>query len=291
MPKIKVGDTFGSLTVESLGVEGDLCALVRCGCGRAVRVRKAKLGKGRTTRRKTCSGDRSSIIISGVTITVGDTFGQLTVTDVNTEQGSWRKRVAVRCSCGWKGVMDAYSLPRTKRCQKCNSQHGIKAAHKAKVETAARKRGDIPEATWWKSYHAACQAIYRCYNPKNCNYQQYGARGITVCDEWRNDRDAFTRFLCGLPGAGDPSLSLHRIDNDIGYYPGNVCWVDIVTQNNERTSNRKHRHCKVNYEGIIMTRQQVIDIAFKSTFGCLEVEFMRTYRINEPTSSATPEGS
>ena len=31
----------------------------------------------------------------------------------------------------------------------------------------------------------------RCYNPKNNNYKFYGARGITVCDEWLNAEKAF----------------------------------------------------------------------------------------------------
>ena len=27
----------------------------------------------------------------------------------------------------------------------------------------------------------------RCYNPNNQHYQWYGAKGITICDDWLGD--------------------------------------------------------------------------------------------------------
>lgn len=73
--------------------------------------------------------------------------------------------------------------------------------------------------------------IQRCHNPKNRDYKNYGARGILMSDEWRND---FTTFLKDLGCRPDPKLTLERVDNDLGYFAGNVIWADRVQQANNR---------------------------------------------------------
>lgn len=72
-------------------------------------------------------------------------------------------------------------------------------------------------------------AIGRCHNPKHQSYYNYGARGIQVHPDWRAP-DGFDKFIAHIGPKPDPSLSLDRINNDKGYEPGNVRWVDRVTQ-------------------------------------------------------------
>lgn len=48
-------------------------------------------------------------------------------------------------------------------------------------------------------------------------------RGITVCDEWRNDFKAFRDWAVG--SGFKPGLILDRINNDGNYEPGNCRWV------------------------------------------------------------------
>ncbi len=69
--------------------------------------------------------------------------------------------------------------------------------------------------------------LNRCSNPKAVNYKHYGARGITVCDEWL-DRDVFYRWA--IKTGYSIELSIDRIDNDKGYYPDNCRWVDSIIQ-------------------------------------------------------------
>lgn len=78
--------------------------------------------------------------------------------------------------------------------------------------------------------------LHRCHNKDHRDYSNYGARGITVCDEWRNKETGFAAFLNHIGHRPDPSLSLERIHNDKGYQPGNVRWAT----KSEQQSNRRH---------------------------------------------------
>ena len=76
----------------------------------------------------------------------------------------------------------------------------------------------------------------RCYNSATQFFYRYGGRGITVCDEWRNDFESF-RSWSEATGYRD-GMTLDRKDNDLGYSPDNCRWTDRVTQANNRSSNR-----------------------------------------------------
>ena len=76
----------------------------------------------------------------------------------------------------------------------------------------------------------------RCYNPNSHKYKWYGARGITVCERWRNSYHNFIDDMGLKPGK---KLSLDRINNDGNYEPSNCRWTDYKTQNNNQRRRQK----------------------------------------------------
>lgn len=77
----------------------------------------------------------------------------------------------------------------------------------------------------------------RVLNPKKENYINYGGRGITICDEWKNDFMSF--YTWAMENGYSDELSIDRIDNEGNYEPSNCRWTTRTMQSrNQRISNK-----------------------------------------------------
>lgn len=85
-------------------------------------------------------------------------------------------------------------------------------------------------------YRAWQQMRLRCLDPKHAAYSDYGGRGITVCDRWKDSPSAFLTDIGPKPS---PKHELDRYpDNNGNYEPGNVRWALRNDNCRNRRSNR-----------------------------------------------------
>lgn len=106
------------------------------------------------------------------------------------------------------------------------------AAHKGQKKKPFKRDGRTKEPEW-QSW--LCM-VRRCYEKNWNDYKQWGARGISVCSQWRDDYQQFKRDMGPKPS---PKHTLDRIDNARNYEPGNCRWATYQEQMANRSSARR----------------------------------------------------
>lgn len=88
------------------------------------------------------------------------------------------------------------------------------------------------------------EMMKRCYNENSVAFKDYGAKGITVCDEW-HDREVFRKW-CKENG-WNKELRLQRIDCSKGYYPSN-CYFGVTNKKKSDKNRLNRERAKENKE-------------------------------------------
>lgn len=104
--------------------------------------------------------------------------------------------------------------------------------NKNRVKSMSNPNGNIKHRGCWTLTYARWKSMMaRCNNPNATNYKYYGALGITICERWHE----FTAFLSDMGECPSRAMTLDRIENSIGYKPGNCRWATQAAQNKNRS--------------------------------------------------------
>lgn len=176
------------------------------------------------------------------TIQIGDRFGRWTVIGPASPE-AYQRRWNCRCDCGTERIVAQRMLKKQSRSCGCLKREKLSARMKIQATThgeAGRRNGtETIEYQIWTSMKN------RCLNPNDPAFRNYGARGITICEEWQKSYRAFLRDVGRRP---TPSHSIDRIDNDGPYAAGNVRWATPF----EQGQNKRNNHI-LTYGGISQT--------------------------------------
>lgn len=225
------GNKFGKWTVIKR-VENDRYGqtryLCRCECG------NEKVVMGKSLRRGLSKSCRCPKNLTGMK------FGFLSVgneTYLLDKKGCKLRAYYCLCDCGKEKIVLAKHLT-SGHCVSCgcygrSKNRMIESVIKIKycnIEFGCRN-------PLYEVWHGIKK---RCSDEKEANY--YG-RGITICDEWRNDFQAFydwamaNGYKVEKLSSGKNRWTIDRIDNDGNYEPNNCRWVDIKAQSNNKRTN------------------------------------------------------
>lgn len=153
-------------------------------------------------------------------IQIGDVFGRLTIIECVGSKNN-RRVFKCQCECGKVCYCNGNKLKtgNTKSCGCLKHPHYIDGvSHKI-----IRALLVIYKNMW-----------HRCYDVKNENsVRHYYNKGITICDEWLNDKMSFVNWA--LQNGYSIGLSIDRIDSNGNYEPSNCQWL-TRSENSRRAS-------------------------------------------------------
>ena len=227
-----LGMQFGRLTViakTDRRQNGAVVWLCKCNCGNEVIVKSNSLLANHTT---SCGCYNKEIISANI---LNQKFDRLLVIEKLDERYSnggiaWR----CVCDCGNETIVTTSSIVsgRTTSCGCYNKEksrsHGMSHTSEYKVWTGM---------------------VTRCSDESHKSFDNYGKRGIQICDRWLN---SFENFYTDM--APRPSLdhTIDRIDNDGNYEPNNCRWATWEEQANNRRTNVYYE-----YNGETLTLSQI----------------------------------
>lgn len=130
-------------------------------------------------------------------------------------------------------------------------------------------------ATW-------TQMKARCYNPNATGYDNYGGRGITVCEEWLNSYETFANDM----GERPKGCTLDRIDNNKNYCKENCKWSTAI----EQASNRRNSQ-PIEYNGNVYKTHSELARKLNINKDVLNMRLKRGMTLEEAINKPVDKGT
>jgi hypothetical protein len=169
----------------------------------------------------------------------GQKINMLTVVS-GGETRSGRSAYMCVCECGSEIIVRTTDLSRAS-VKSCGCLARRKSSERASVRNKTHGMRNTKTYSIWQGMTA------RCLRKTHTSYKSYGARGVTVCDEWLS----FEAFLSDMGECPSEGHSIDRIDNEKGYFKENCRWATTSDQANNRRSNTL-----IEYKGEVLTLSQ-----------------------------------
>lgn len=178
-------------------------------------------------------GKKASII-------VGERYNSLTIIK---DIGVFNKNRKFLCQCDCGNVVEVIGnnlkKNNTTSCGCVAKQMQKEKWEKYSKERKSPKRSQVsPEYLAWRNMKS------RCYNTSDISYPNYGAIGITVCEEWLN---SFETFFTDVGKRPSKKHSLDRTNVNLGYFKDNISWKDSKWQARNK---RKMNGTKSKFKGV-----------------------------------------
>lgn len=151
---------------------------------------------------------------------VGSKMNMLTLLREGERRGEYKKRTVVcLCECGDEVEISLDQWTRTRSVSCGCYQKSIMR------DRATHSLSKSAEYKVWQGMKG------RCHNPSHVDYYNYGARGVTVSEEWMN---SFETFITDMGNRPTPTSTIERVDGLLGYCKENCCWIEKAEQSKNR---------------------------------------------------------